>query len=78
MSFTINNINSKELILNVPLHDDELIFCAIYLKMKKDIYSKINFLEAIQNNNTMLQILFNAYFSTSIYNNFINIFLEDF
>lgn len=78
MSFNINNINNKEIVLTIPFEDSETIFCAIYLKMKQNIYSKISFLEKIQQNNNMLEILYNAYFANTIYNNnFLNIFLED-
>jgi hypothetical protein len=78
MSSTISSYDSKQLQLNIPYKNKEYLFCFIYLKLKENIYNKIEFLESISKNTQMLDVFRDAMFlSNSSHYNIIQMFIED-
>lgn len=78
MSSTISSYDSKQLQLNIPYKNKEYLLCFIYLKLKENIYNKIEFLESISKNPQMLDIFRDAMFlSYSSPYNIIQMFIED-
>ena len=78
MSSTISSYDSRQLQLNIPYKNKEFLFCFIYLKLKENIYNKIEFLESIDKNPQMLDVFRDAMFlSYSFHYNIIQMFIED-
>ena len=78
MNTTISSFNSKHIQLSVPYKNKEFLFCFIYLKLKENIYNKLEFLESISKNQHMLDVFKDAIFlSHSSHYNIIQIFIED-
>tara|TARA_B100000787_G_C16195865_1_gene300784 strand:- start:57 stop:1772 length:1716 start_codon:yes stop_codon:yes gene_type:complete len=78
MSFTISNFDTTQIQVDIPYTNKELLYCFIYIKLKENIYNKIDFLESITNNPHMMRVFKEAMFIVhpSDYN-IIQLFIED-
>lgn len=78
MSTTISSFDGKQIQLNVSYKNKEFLFCFIYIKLKENIYNKIEFLESISKNTQMLEVFRDAMFlSYTSHYNIIQMFIED-
>jgi len=78
MSFTISKYDDNQVHIGLSYANKEALYCLIYIKLKENIYSKMDFLESISKSQKMMDVFKDAMFLShpSSYN-IIQMFIED-
>mgnify|MGYP001583084999 CR=1 FL=1 len=78
MSFTISNYDNNQVNVGLSYTSKEALYCLIYIKLKENIYNKMEFLDSVAKSQKMMCVFKDAMFIShpSSYN-IIQMFIED-
>lgn len=78
MSFTISSYDDNQVNVGLSYTSKEALYCLIYIKLKENIYNKMDFLDSIAKSQKMMGVFKDAMFIShpSSYN-IIQLFIED-
>lgn len=78
MSFTISSYDDNQVNVGLSYTSKEALYCLIYIKLKENIYNKMDFLDSIAKSQKMMGVFKDAMFIShpSSYN-IIQMFIED-